>query len=671
MAEQKSPNHLIVSLEHGNFSFEDSDPPVDHGIRWTRPLSSHSDEFDARRRHHHEQQSEQQRTIEVTRRMHFLTGMAALGGFLFGYDTGVISGALLPLRRAFALSEWQQEVVVSSTVLAAFGSSIAGARWNAKLGRRRTILYSACIFTAGSLILMMAWNYYVLVMGRIIIGAGIGMASLTTPIYIAEVALPGMRGQLVTVNALLVTFGQFTAGMVDGVLDQWLPLTGWRYMLGLAAIPSIIMLVGFLSLPESPRWLASQGQLEEALVVLKSLRKTDADAEEELDEIVQSVTERVSQRNNADVVGDNASSVYGSRQGSSRCLQQYRSLFNQPVCSEDNMYRNFMDMMADAPTRRAMVLGCGLMVIQQCSGINTVMYYAASIYEMSQYEEITAVWLSGFTALAQVAGIAISILLVDRTGRRTLVLFSLCMVTISLVFLGLSFYLARVNSQPVIQALGTCAYQPAKVWDGKTEYCYDCAGIPGCGFCGGYCVEGTTDGPLDNRTCPPNTDWLYHHACSNPYGSMSVFFMVAYLLSFGIGMGGMPWTINSEIYPLRYRSIAVSCSTATNWIGNLVVAATFLSLSSPRSLTAYGAFWLYGGVALVGLAWLYFVLPETKGLSLEEIERLFREDDGTIRQIRTVVNEERVSLISPNWNGPLHISDTNDENSHEDDPYMR
>lgn len=319
-----------------------------------------------------------------------LTIISALGGFLFGYDTGVVSGAMLLIADEFSLTELQQEIVVSITIVGAVTASLTGGPTMEHFGRKPAILTAAVIFTLGAVLLAAARTYGELVAGRLIVGLGIGLASLTTPVYIAEAAPSHMRGTLVTLNTLFITCGQVVAGIVDGLFAE--TPAGWRYMLGLSGLPSLFMMIGFVSLPESPRWLVAVGRRREALSVLQTIRGT-MDVHAEVEEMVESSTDR--------------SSLNGDRLRASATVN---------------------DLLEDPRIRRALVLGCGLQMLQQLSGINTVMYYSATIFKMAGFTMNAAIWLAALTAASQSVGVCFGLYFIEVCGRRMLVLSSLSMV---------------------------------------------------------------------------------------------------------------------------------------------------------------------------------------------------------------------------------------------------
>uniref|UniRef100_A0A3B4AZP2 Major facilitator superfamily (MFS) profile domain-containing protein n=1 Tax=Periophthalmus magnuspinnatus TaxID=409849 RepID=A0A3B4AZP2_9GOBI len=221
--------------------------------------------------------------------VYVLAAFSALGGFLFGYDTGVISGAMLLLKRELGLSALWQEVLISSTVAAAAVSALLGGFLNGLFGRRVCILLASFLFTIGGIVLSTAPGKEALLAGRLIVGVGLGVASMTVPVYIAEASPPHLRGQLVTVNMLFITAGQFTASLIDGAFS-YLQRDGWRYMLGLSVIPAVLQFVGFLFLPESPRWLIQCGLTQKARRVLSQIRGNQ-NIDEEYDSIKNSIEE--------------------------------------------------------------------------------------------------------------------------------------------------------------------------------------------------------------------------------------------------------------------------------------------------------------------------------------------------------------------------------------------
>ncbi|WAR25198.1 MYCT-like protein [Mya arenaria] len=477
--------------------------------------------------------------------IYILSFFSAIGGFLFGYDTGVVSGAMLLLKDKFKLTSFEEEIIVSVTIGFAFLFALIGGWMNDKFGRKLTTIIASFVFTIGAGVLAAAYATWMLIVGRAILGIGIGLASMTVPVYIAECAPPHLRGRLVTMNNLFITGGQCIASIVDG-LFSYDKENGWRYMLGIAAVPSIVQMIGFLFLPESPRWLVANGKSDRARVVLENIR--------------------------------------GSKQ------------------INDEM-REVERIMRTPAVRKALIVGCGLQLFQQLSGINTVMYYSATIIKMSGVrKQSDAIWLAAGTA------------------------------GVNFVFTIVAlFLLAAFNSPPVTMSEAGDEYCHGYTW------CEGCIENIECGFCYNDFGQGPVNGsclPIDgddsghskvgrcNATTGEEPDLIFaYQYCPTDYSWMGIAGLGLYLMFFAPGMGPMPWTINSEIYPLWARSTCNSLSTATNWLSNLLVSMSFLTLT--ETITKYGTYWLFVGIVSLGLLFMLLTLPETRGVSLEEVETLF------------------------------------------------
>ncbi|OON15372.1 MFS transporter, SP family [Opisthorchis viverrini] len=597
--------------------------------------------------------------------------LSAVGGLLFGYDTGVISGAMIQIRQQFSLSYFYQELIVSVTLVSAAVAALSCAWLTDWLGRKPIIIGASVIFTAGALTMGASFTKELLLIGRLIVGVGIGMASMTVPVYIAEIAPSHMRGTLVTLNTVCITAGQVIASVVDGLFMSDVR-NGWRYMLALGGIPSFIQFFGFLAMPETPRWLVERGRIEEARAVLMRIdgeQESTSAIEADLQRMVSAT--RVGARRNApsnpfhsppspqgngevaysdwQAVDTSSNEVQTSEQDADSLKTTNYSSFLHASCFQQ---LTIVRILRNPTTRKALFVGCGLQLFQQFVGINTVMYYSASIISMAgigagadaKNRDSTAVWLAALVASANFAFCCISPWLISRLRRRTLLLGSLVGVFASLVVLGISFQLIAsfsvpvdlVEQIPLVGDVGQCL---------KASTCDTCMRTTMCGFCynwygnnvvNGSCLpaperfaEYSSYGRCANgciflspfvllkfQTASQDTIWAFDH-CPTPYGWMTVLGLIMYLASFASGMAPLPWTINSELYPTWARSTGVACSTGTNWIANVIVSLSFLSLT--EAITRQGAYFLYACVAVLAIIFVCYCVPETGNMTLEEI----------------------------------------------------
>lgn len=486
---------------------------------------------------------------------------------------------------------------MSMAVAGAIVGAAIGGWMSDALGRKKSILIADVFFFFGAIIMAIAPAPWVLIIGRILVGLGVGMASMTAPLYISEASPSRIRGALVATNGLLLTGGQFLSYLVNLAFTN---VHGtWRWMLGVAGIPALVQFILMLSLPESPRWLYRKDRTDEARSILEKIYP-DNEVEGEIRALHESVE---TEKADGLAIGDGM-------------VTKVKAAFKNKV------------------VRRGLYAGITVQVVQQFVGINTVMYYSPTIVQFAGFaSNKTAMALSLTTTGLNFVGTMISMCSVDRYGRRKLMIISLFGIITCLVVLSGVFFTSAANA-PAISQLGsthfgrnsTCsAYissPKASLWN-----CMSCLKAD-CAFCADKASEYHPGACLNSNSivrsqCRREKRVWFSQGCPSKVGFISVIFLGLYIISYAPGLGTIPWIVNSEIYPLRYRGVGGGIAAVANWCSNLVVSETFLTLT--KALGSAGTFLLFAGFSIIGVIAIYFLVPETKGMHIEEIEKMLEK----------------------------------------------
>lgn len=430
--------------------------------------------------------------------------VAALGGLLFGYDTAVVSGAIGFMQQHFELDEIQKGWAASCALVGCiFGAAGAGVL-NDWLGRKKVMLLAAVLFSVSAVGAAIPPNVTGFVVARVLGGIGIGVASMTSPLYIAEISPAAVRGRLVSVNQFAIISGMLVVYFVNTLIarsgdESWNIEQGWRWMFASGLVPAVVFGLLVLFIPESPRWLTRCGRSDEALAVLARVGGL-GQACAELAEIKGAI----------------------AREGGSAALL-LRPEFRAPL-----------------------VIGVVLAVLQQVTGINVVLYYAPEIFKSAGMETSTALNNTVIVGLVNLVFTVLAIWVVDRVGRRPLLLATSIGMGVSLVLLGGAFVLGK------------------------------------------------------------------------PGGLWVLLFVLGYVASFAVAMGPVVWVVMSEIFPTRIRGLAMSMATVCLW-GSCFAVSQFFPIM--LKLLAGYVFFVYAAMCVVAVGFVVLCVPETKGKSLEEIER--------------------------------------------------
>ena len=433
--------------------------------------------------------------------------VASLGGLLSGYDTGVISGALLFINETWLLPDTLQGFLVSSVLIGA----VIGAATNGVLadifGRKKIIMTTAVIFIIGSIMCAFAPNVYVLIISRIFVGFAVGIVNFVVPLYLSEISPKNLRGTLVSLYQWAITSGILFSYFINAAFAQ--AVYNWRWMLFAGVLPGLILFVGMCLMSDTPRWLVSKNRDNEAKAVFKKI-EPDVDSDKE--------------------------------------IQDIKTTLNSEGQDKKFKFKKWMIM--------PFVVGVGIMFAQICTGINTIIYYAPTIFKTAGFDSnLTAIYATTGIGVVNFVMTIVAVFFTDRLGRKPLLYFGLIGVMLSLFALGTSFAFAGV--------LGS------------------------------------------------SLKWV------------AVGSLVTYIICFAMSLGPIGWILVSEVFPLKIRGVAMSICTVSNFAFNFFVVGSFPILL--HRIGGAWTFWMFGFVSLLCIIFVYFFVPETKGISLEQIESNWRK----------------------------------------------
>ncbi|KAJ5542023.1 hypothetical protein N7461_008026 [Penicillium sp. DV-2018c] len=485
-----------------------------------------------------------------------LTFSAGISGLLFGYDTGVISSTLVTIGSDLSnrtLTTLDKSLITSCTSLCALIASPFTGVLADKLGRRKVILGADALFALGALVQAFPSQVWGMVLGRSIVGLAVGSASAVTPLYISELAPSHARGRLVTILSLFVTGGQVVAYVVGWLFSG--TTGGWRWIVGLGALPAFVQLAILVLLPETPRWLVQAGLNDRAKTVLTKIYQDCPSCDLVVDRLMRNISGEIAE------------------EASEMGLIKPRG--TKPQWLHDTLQRG--EQLLHGGNRRALIIATTLQAIQQLCGFNSLMYFSATIFSSLHFSSPTLTSLS--VAMTNFIFTLLAFMLIDRIGRRRILLYSIPVMVTALVVCSFSFSSVdgTWNSHPLSQ---------------RQENNEDTSSLV----------------PIAILLC-----------------------LTVYTAAYALGLGNVPWQ-QSELFPLNVRSLGSALATATNWGSNFIIGLTFLPMM--ELISPSWTFALYAVICAVGWVAVWAIYPELSGLGLEEVKGLLADGWGVRESLR-------------------------------------